>query len=245
MENFKLAIIAGHGDKDSGAFANGVDERDINLVVAKEMERILCDYCDVIMTRTDNDTFLTPEQCANIANNSGADLAWHVHHNAGGGDGFDIIHSVFIESSESDELAKLLAIKYKELGQNEHGVYSKWNSSYNENYYAALRHSEITALISEFAFMDSLDFEAIDSEYKLKQEAKASAETIIEFYGLQKEIPMTWQEILIGCLDSPEEAIKFVDTNTEIAKLKSDLGDLDYKNLSDLIIKVYNYGKEQ
>lgn len=81
---FTVVIDAGHGGKDIGATDNGVKEKDINLKVAKNLESLIkkkMKDTHVVMTR-DNDTYLTLQQRADIANKSRGDIFISIHTNS-------------------------------------------------------------------------------------------------------------------------------------------------------------------
>ncbi len=71
-----LLIDAGHGGMDSGAVsADGTYEKDINLAIAKELEKIAPDYgFRTVMTR-ENDEWLCTEETGSIRSRKTADLA--------------------------------------------------------------------------------------------------------------------------------------------------------------------------
>ncbi len=78
-----VVIDAGHGGHDSGAVANGVKEKDVNLAVALKLgsylERIL--KVNVVYTRTD-DNFVELQERGHIANEAGAKLFISIHANS-------------------------------------------------------------------------------------------------------------------------------------------------------------------
>lgn len=84
-----VVIDAGHGGHDPGARGNGLVEKDINLDIAKRVQKLLesAGY-KVIMTRT-NDQYLTLPQRSSLANNSNAAVFVSIHTNAGGGKGIE------------------------------------------------------------------------------------------------------------------------------------------------------------
>ncbi len=80
----RIVIDAGHGGKDAGGRkAFGLKEKEINLLVAKELYNILKDedMFDVIMTRT-SDVFIPLSERSNIANSYKADMFISLHANA-------------------------------------------------------------------------------------------------------------------------------------------------------------------
>lgn len=81
---FVVVIDAGHGGKDIGASDNGAREKDINLGVALELEKLLkkkMKDAKVVMTR-DDDTYLTLQQRADIANKAKGNLFISIHTNS-------------------------------------------------------------------------------------------------------------------------------------------------------------------
>lgn len=83
-EDFIVVIDAGHGGHDTGAIDNGVKEKDINLAVAQLLRDDIKKRnknIKVIMTRSD-DTFVTLQGRADIANKNKADLFISIHTNS-------------------------------------------------------------------------------------------------------------------------------------------------------------------
>lgn len=79
-----IVLDTGHGGKDVGAVgpAYGTKEKNLALVLSKKIKAILeSNGIRVIMTRSD-DTFISLERRADIANKSGAELFVSVHINA-------------------------------------------------------------------------------------------------------------------------------------------------------------------
>lgn len=83
-DEFTVVLDPGHGDKDHGAVDNNAREKDINLAVALrlgEMLRKKLKNAKVVFTRK-NDTFLTLQQRADVANNAHGDLFISIHTNS-------------------------------------------------------------------------------------------------------------------------------------------------------------------
>lgn len=81
---FTVVIDAGHGGKDVGATDNGVMEKNINLGVAKQLQQLIkkkLKDVKVVMTR-DNDSYLTLQERADVANGSKGDLFISIHTNS-------------------------------------------------------------------------------------------------------------------------------------------------------------------
>lgn len=83
-QEFVIVIDAGHGGHDTGAIDNNAREKDINLGVAKkfaEQVKKKLKNVKVIMTR-DDDTFISLQERANIANRNRANLFVSIHTNS-------------------------------------------------------------------------------------------------------------------------------------------------------------------
>lgn len=81
---FTVVIDAGHGGKDIGATDNGVNEKDINLKVARYLQELIkkkMKETKVVMTRSD-DRYLTLQERADIANKNKGDLFISIHTNS-------------------------------------------------------------------------------------------------------------------------------------------------------------------
>ena len=80
----KVVIDAGHGGKDPGTHGNFSNEKDIALIIAKELGRIIQENLkdvEVIYTRT-SDTFIGLNDRSNIANKNDADVFISIHCNS-------------------------------------------------------------------------------------------------------------------------------------------------------------------
>jgi N-acetylmuramoyl-L-alanine amidase len=84
QQEFILVLDPGHGGNDVGATDNGAKEKDINLGVAKKVAELVkkkLKNSKVVMTR-DNDTFISLQERANIANRNRANLFVSIHTNS-------------------------------------------------------------------------------------------------------------------------------------------------------------------
>ncbi len=83
-KDFVLVIDAGHGGKDVGAVGDYAKEKDINLGVALKFGNLVkknSDNVKVVFTR-DDDTFVSLQERANIANRVKGDLFVSIHTNS-------------------------------------------------------------------------------------------------------------------------------------------------------------------
>jgi N-acetylmuramoyl-L-alanine amidase len=182
----KIWIDAGHGGKDGGACANGLIEKNLNLTVSLELKRLLEKNGFIVgMTRIDDRFYDLNERCQ-MANRWGADFFISVHHNAGGGIGYEVIHS--IHPGNSQKMAQIVVEEYRNIGQVPHGngIYGRKNSKGTADYYAVIRNTNMSSIISEFGYIDNIvDVQKFNTEDKLKRQARALAKAICRFYNVQ------------------------------------------------------------
>lgn len=121
----RVCIDAGHGGKDPGANYRGIArEKELNLIVAKELEKLLKKNkkIQIKMTRT-NDTFIPLGTRAKIANDFKADVFVSIHANAAPNKkakGFEVY---FRSDKASDkEAAQTAALENEALNYEEKGV---------------------------------------------------------------------------------------------------------------------------
>ncbi|KPL60221.1 hypothetical protein AM506_08980 [Rossellomorea vietnamensis] len=83
-------IDPGHGGSDPGATYKGNEEKNFNLLTALVVRDYLVSNYNVkvLMTRTGDQTLSLSDRC-NLANRSNLDFYLSIHHNAGGGTGFE------------------------------------------------------------------------------------------------------------------------------------------------------------
>lgn len=147
-----VCIDAGHGDQDSGAVANGLTEKTLNLEVANRLKKKLEENpaIDVIMTR-ETDVFIDLEKRPKKGLDKGAGYFVSIHFNAGGGSGIE----TFIQPGASvgsgsfrDKIHKRMAETAKEFGIGDRGKQSADLS--------VLRNSKtMSACLLELGFLDN------------------------------------------------------------------------------------------
>jgi len=106
-----IVIDPGHGGEDTGAIGpTGIKEKDVNLNIAKELEKLIIQRVDaiVLLTRTD-DTFVSLDERTNVANKNNADIFISIHVNASYRKGAGGVETYFLSFDASDEDAKRAA----------------------------------------------------------------------------------------------------------------------------------------
>lgn len=82
-DKFVIVLDPGHGGKDYGAIGRITNEKTINLDVARRVKKLLGSHDDIktVMTR-DNDSFISLQERADIANKAHGDLFISIHVNS-------------------------------------------------------------------------------------------------------------------------------------------------------------------
>lgn len=182
-----IVVDPGHNysSVDTGATGNGLREQDITFYIAEKVKPLLEERgFNIIMTRnsiTDNcSTSSTAESLAyryNLANNANADLFVSIHCNAGGGTGAETY--CYYGNEEGRRLASNIQNQMvSKLGLANRGV--------KEAGFAVIRHTSMTAVLIETAFIDSAADAAklADSGCQWLY-AESIARGICEYYGVQ------------------------------------------------------------
>ncbi|WP_017470607.1 N-acetylmuramoyl-L-alanine amidase [Amphibacillus jilinensis] len=178
----KIFIDPGHGGKDPGAVANGLQEKDIVLDIAKRIQSKLGDYNDVQvkLSRT-NDTFVSLTNRAKDANDWGADYFVSIHINAGGGTGYeDFIFNGNVSQATRDNQDELNKANVSATGFNNRG-----KKSAN---FAVLRQTNMPAVLTENGFIDNAtDANNLKSAAFLDKIADGHVSGLVKILGLKKK----------------------------------------------------------
>jgi N-acetylmuramoyl-L-alanine amidase len=190
MKKIKAFIDQGHGGKDPGATHTDEEteqffgEGKINFVVAAEAAKglLATGRYEVMLSRDSDDTYLSLSDRAKMANDWGADIFVSIHHNAAGGDGYEVIHSIY--GGKGELLAHAIAAEFEKAGQNPHGsrgVYSRESDRHpGKDWYGVVRSTFMPAVITEFAYVDNdTDNDIIDTDAELVAEGRAIAKGIM------------------------------------------------------------------
>ena len=179
----KVFLGVGHGGKDPGAVANGKEEADINLSMALACrDELVLHGVEVKMSRiSDEDDPLTEEIAECNAYNP--DLAIDIHTNAGGGDGFEVYHTIYGGTGKT--LAENIEAEVIKSGQNSRGVKTRENSS-GKDYYGFIRQTSCPAVICEIGFIDNkTDLQDFDEQAEQIKFGKAYAHGILKTLGVE------------------------------------------------------------
>jgi N-acetylmuramoyl-L-alanine amidase len=119
-----VIIDAGHGGTDNGAVVNGMNEKDINLSIAKEIKELNTNSNIKIILTRETDLNQSPKQKADFANTNHADLLVSIHVNAAQTNSTDRGLNIYVSKDEypNSEKSKVFASAVLNEFMNHYGI---------------------------------------------------------------------------------------------------------------------------
>lgn len=179
----KVFIGVGHGGADSGAVANGLKEKELNLTIALACrDELLRHGVTVGMSRTKDEADPLSDEIKEC-NAFAPDYAVEIHNNAGGGDGVEIYHHY--GGGKGKTLAQNVLNEIIAIGQNSRGLKTKKNDQ-GKDFYGWIRQTTAPACLVECAFLDNKkDIAIIDTAAEQKKFGIAIAKGILKTLGVK------------------------------------------------------------
>lgn len=185
----KVYVGVGHGGSDPGAVSGKHQEAAYALDIANACTAELKRHgVEVMQSRTAN---VTESVNAKVkeCNSYKPNLALDIHLNAGGGDGFEIFHS--INGGKGKTLAANIEKEVKAIGQNSRGLKTKKNKS-GKDYFGMIRDTAAPAVLVECAFIDNkADVAFVDTLAERQKMGVAIAKGILKTLGVAYKAPST------------------------------------------------------
>jgi N-acetylmuramoyl-L-alanine amidase len=178
----KVFIDPGHGGVDPGAVANGLQEKEITLQLAKEIQKILLNEYENIaikMSRTTDQTVSLNSRTA-LANHWNADIFLSIHINAGKGTGFEsyIYSNVGKMTKKYQDIIHNTIIK--QVGFKDRG---KKQADFH-----VLRNTKMPAVLTENGFIDTLqDSDRLKDPEFIRKLARGHVFGLAKALGLKKK----------------------------------------------------------
>ena len=179
----KIFIGVGHGGTDSGAVANGLKEKDLNLAIVLACRDELTRHgVTVGMSRTKDEADPLADEIKEC-NAFKPDYAVEIHNNAGGGDGVEIYHHY--GGGKGKTLAQNVLNEIVAIGQNSRGLKIKKNDQ-GKDFYGWIRQTVAPACLIECAFVDNKkDITIIDTAAEQKAMGIAIAKGVLKTLGIK------------------------------------------------------------
>lgn len=165
-----IIIDPGHGGIDPGCRSSLWTEKDMALKISLyQRDRFRAMSIVTVLTR-DDDRTISPATRARTVRDSGATICLCNHINAGGGEGFEAIHSVHSDGT----LARQCADAMQEAGQKVRRVYDRATAGQpKRDYYFMHRDTgKVQTVILEYGFADNQsDVKKLTENWKKYAEA--------------------------------------------------------------------------
>lgn len=193
----KVFLGVGHGGSEPGAIANGIKEKDANLVIALACKDELVRHdVDVMMSRYKDEEDGLREEIREC-NAYDPDLAADIHNNAGGGDGAEVFHTV--NGGKGKTLAKNILDEIVKIGQNSRGIKTRKDTD-GTDWYGFIRETAAPAVIVECAFLDNKnDVKIIDTKAEQQKMGVAIAKGILKTLGIEyKEKEAATEPVIVS-----------------------------------------------
>ncbi len=196
-KNTKRAIFLdpGHGGSDSGAFENGVKEKDLTLSVYNKVSSRLASLGYTVLTSRNTDKDVGLVSRADQANKSNADMFLSIHFNAGGRGAAHGIETYYYRpeagyepainkdnhnNPERIEKSRKLANKIQQNLLYKTGAYDR---GVKRASFAVLRETSIPSILVELGFIDNQDeVKKIKTNEYQEKLADGIVDGIVEYY---------------------------------------------------------------
>lgn len=186
----KIYLDAGHGGTDSGAVGNGIYEKNVNLEVAKRIEKVLkenYENVEVMQTRT-TDVFLSLAERTKRANAWKADAFVAIHVNSGPASarGFES----HIYTQVGDDTKAFQNVMHEQIIGQIKGITGIVDRGKKQSNFHVLRESNMIAILTENLFIsNSADAALLKSTSFLDKLVRGHVLGLEKFFGLAKNIP--------------------------------------------------------
>lgn len=203
----KIMLDAGHGGKDSGAISYGRYEKNDNLRLVLQMEKILsASGAEVQCTRV-TDLYETPYQKAEEGNIFQADVFVSLHRNSAANEsakGFETC--IYNNEGKAMEIARIANEKMMVLGFENRGIKQRPDL-------IVLNSTKMQAVLFEVGFISNgKDNDMFDNQFE--RIARELSAAVLEAYGMR--VSEEGQEIPPVGSVKPETDMKFIDVAYQV-----------------------------
>lgn len=237
MNDLKVVIDAGHGGTDPGAVSNGVNEKDLNLMIAKYMlERFKQAGIDATLIRTTDETLSPTERVRRILSAYGDDpnvvvISNHINSSpTPGAEGTEVIYAL----RNTDKLSENILNQLEKAGLPIRTAYQRrLPSNPSKDYYFIHRETGSTQpIIVEYGYINNpTDLKKIQDNYR--RYVNAVVEGVLKTFDISSNIMPDINNIY---------TVKAGDTLWSIAKMYNTTVE-ELMRLNNLTSDLINIGK--
>lgn len=188
----RIFLNAGHGGNDSGAVANGLKEKDINLKITLALFKYLRkNGVDVYISDIDKaDGSQTSNDVLKLANKYTYDYCIDIHCNTFSKPKARGFECYIGKSGLAKTLANNIEKEIKSIGLPSRGIKTRTNKAGNDYYYF-IRQTISPAIILETLFLSNKeDIEFISSDEKINKIAKAYGDGILKTLDIVPKVEL-------------------------------------------------------
>lgn len=200
-----IVLDPGHGGQDPGAVYQTLREKDVNLYIAKRVRTYLENIYDVKIAMTrEEDTTVTLEARTSLANSLKADYFCSIHHNAGGGTGFE---SYRYNDSKSSIERTFQEIVHGEIINVVTGKYNLRDRGIKTANFHVLRETTKPAVLLEILFLDTAADRALIQQESFKADvSKAIGEGLAKALALPRKVTTNLYKVIAGSFKDRKNA---------------------------------------
>ncbi|WP_404449351.1 N-acetylmuramoyl-L-alanine amidase [Sutcliffiella horikoshii] len=204
----KLIVLdPGHGGQDPGAVFQRLQEKVVNLDIAKRVRTYLeKEYEAKVMMTREGDTTVSLEARSNLANSVKADYFCSIHHNAGGGTGFESYryNGTNAFSSNAKTFQEIL---HREVINVVTGKYNRRDRGVKAANFHVLRETSMPSVLLEILFLDSTEDRALIQHESFKEDVSAAiGEGLAKALALPRKVTTNLYKVIAGSFKDKKNA---------------------------------------
>ncbi|ART75834.1 sporulation protein [Sutcliffiella horikoshii] len=204
----KLIVLdPGHGGQDPGAVFQRLQEKVVNLDIAKRVRAYLEKEYEVkVMMTREGDSTVSLEARTNLANSVKADYFCSIHHNAGGGTGFESYR--FNGSNAFSSKSKTFQeIVHREVINVVTSKYNRRDRGIKAANFHVLRETSMPSVLLEILFLDSTEDRALIQHEMFKEDVSAAiGEGIAKALALPRKVTTNLYKVIAGSFKDRKNA---------------------------------------
>ncbi|WP_404432165.1 N-acetylmuramoyl-L-alanine amidase [Sutcliffiella horikoshii] len=204
----KLIVLdPGHGGQDPGAVFQRLQEKVVNLDIAKRVRAYLEKEYEVkVMMTREGDTTVSLEARSNLANSVKADYFCSIHHNAGGGTGFES-YRYNGSNAFSSKSKTFQEIVHREVINVVTGKYNRRDRGIKAANFHVLRETSMPSVLLEILFLDSTEDRALIQHETFKEDVSAAiGEGLAKALALPRKVTTNLYKVIAGSFKDKKNA---------------------------------------